>query len=279
LIVEGEVYMSKDGFKKLNRERERAGKPLFANPRNVAAGSVRQLDPKVAATRPLHAFLYDLEQGDEAFPDTQQDELQYLRALGLPVNRHDESFKDIDGVISFWKNWEGKKREAEDYLIDGIVVKVALRRQQELLGHTGKGPRYAIALKFPAEEVTTIVESIELQVGRTGKLTPVANLRPTLVAGSTVSRATLHNEDFIKEKDIRIGDTVILRKAGDVIPEIVAVLTEFRDGTQKRWAFPTHSTLCGGDGKIVRVKGEASRTLFLNLRLTLMGLAARPYGF
>jgi DNA ligase (NAD+) len=258
LIVEGEVYMSKDGFKKLNRERERAGKPLFANPRNVAAGSVRQLDPGVAAKRPLHAFLYDLEQGDETFPDTQQDELQYLRALGLPVNPHDESFKDIDGVISFWETWEGKKREAEDYLIDGIVVKVALRRQQELLGHTGKGPRYAIALKFPAEEVTTIVESIELQVGRTGKLTPVANLRPTLVAGSTVSRATLHNEDFIKEKDIRIGDTVILRKAGDVIPEIVAVLTEFRDGTQKRWTFPTHSTLCGGDGKIVRVKGEAA---------------------
>lgn len=258
LIVEGEIYMSRKGFEKLNRAREKEGAALFANPRNVAAGSVRQLDPAVAAARPLHSYLYDVERSSEPLPKTQAEELEYLRALGLPVNPHERTVKDVDGIIRYWKGWEGASRENEDYLIDGIVVKVNSRRQQELLGHTGKGPRYAIAMKFAAEQATTIVESITLQVGRTGKLTPVANLRPVSVAGTTVSRATLHNEDFIREKDIREGDTVVIQKAGDIIPEVLQVLTEFRIGNEKKWKFPTRSSLCGGDGAIERIPGEAA---------------------
>lgn len=258
LVVEGEVYMSKEGFRKMNNERRRQHLPEFANPRNVAAGSVRQLDPAVAAERPLHAFLYDLEILSEEMPATQDYELQYLEELGLPVNPERLAAPDIDTVIAYWKEWEGKKRESKDYLIDGIVVKVARRDHQQVLGHTGKGPRYAVALKFAAEEATTVVESIELQIGRTGKLTPVANLRPVQVAGTTVARATLHNEDFVRDKDIRVGDTVIIRKAGDIIPEIVQVLPEFRKKGAKPWTFPTHSPLCGGDGRIERVPGEAA---------------------
>lgn len=257
LVVEGEVYMSRAGFKRLNRARKEKGEPEFANPRNAAAGSVRQLDPKVAAARPLGAFLYDLERYSKAFPATQSLELKELRELGLPVNPHSEHADSIEEVIAYWKAWE-RTRDKQDYLIDGVVVKVEDRAQQEALGHTGKGPRYAIALKFAPEQVTTVIENIGLQIGRTGKLTPVAHLAPVAVAGTTVARATLHNEDFIKEKDIRIGDTVILQKAGDIIPEIVGVLPELRTGTEKRWSFPTHSPLCGGDGAIERVPGEAA---------------------
>ncbi len=258
LIVEGEAYMSKKGFIALNRDRQKRGEALFANPRNIVAGSLRQLDAGAAASRPLAAFLYDIEGLSEEVPATQAAELSYLRTLGLPVNTHEEEVRSIDDVIAYWKKWQGKAREREDYLIDGVVVKVNEREYQKALGHTGKGPRYAIAFKFPAEQVTTVLEDITLQVGRTGKLTPVAHLRPVSVAGTTVSRATLHNEDFIQEKDIRIGDTVILQKAGDIIPEIVQVLPEFRTGKEKAWRFPTSSPLCGGDGAIERVPGEAA---------------------
>ncbi len=257
LIVEGEVYLTRSGFKLLNARRKKEGEPEFANPRNAAAGSVRQLDPSVAHARPLGAFLYDLERYSEAFPETQSDELQLLKKLGFPVNRNSIHADAIEEVIAFWQSWQ-EKRDKEDYLIDGVVVKVEERRQQELLGHTGKGPRYAIALKFAAEQVTTVIEDIGLQIGRTGKLTPVAHLSPVAVAGTTVARATLHNEDFITEKDIRVGDTVILQKAGDIIPEIVGVLKELRSGKEKRWKFPTSSPLCGGDGAIERVPGEAA---------------------
>ncbi len=258
LIVEGEVYMTRSGFKKLNQLRRRNGEPEFANPRNAAAGAVRQLDPKIAQSRPLGAFLYDIERFSEAFPKTQTDELMVLAKLGLPVNTHSIHADTLAEVIKYWNDWHGAKRENEDYLIDGVVVKVEERRQQELLGHTGKGPRYAIALKFAAEQVTTTIEDIGLQIGRTGKLTPVAHLAPVSVAGTTVARATLHNEDFITEKDIRIGDTVILQKAGDIIPEIVEVLPELRSGKERKWKFPTTSPLCGGDGRIERVPGEAA---------------------
>lgn len=258
LIAEGEVYLTISGFKKLNATRKKEGEPEFANPRNAAAGSIRQLDPAIAAKRPLGVFMYDVDQTEEALPQRQTKELEYLRDLNLPVNPHLIHAGTIDDVIHYWKKWQGKAREGEDYLIDGVVVKVEEREYQEALGHTGKGPRYAIALKFPAEQVTTVVEDISLQVGRTGKLTPVAHLRPVSVAGSTVARATLHNEDFITEKDIRIGDTVILQKAGDIIPEIVQVLPEFRNGKEKKWKFPSHSPLCGGDGSIERVPGEAA---------------------
>ncbi len=259
IVVEGEIYMSKKGFDALNKEQAKAGKPLFANPRNIVAGSLRQLDPAAAASRPLGAFLYDIEMLSEPMPATQSEELAYLRSLGFPVNPHEKGGLSIDQAIAYWKQWQGGKREKEDYLIDGVVAKVESREHQAALGHTGKGPRYAIAFKFPAEQVTTVIEDIGLQVGRTGVLTPVAHLKPVTVAGTTVARATLHNEDFIREKDIRVGDTVILQKAGDIIPEIVQVLKEFRTGKEKPWKFPTSSPACGGDGAIERVPGTSAR--------------------
>jgi DNA ligase (NAD+) len=258
LIAEGEVFMTRSGLEKLNKERAKSGLPLFANPRNAAAGSIRQLDPSIAAQRPLAMFLYDVDTLSEAFPKTQSEELAYLHELGLPTNPHTVHNATIDEILKSWEKWQGKARDDEDYQIDGLVLKLESREGQEALGYTGKAPRFAIAFKFPAEQVTTIVEDISLNVGRTGVVTPVAHLRPVSVAGSTVARATLHNEDFIAEKDIRIGDTVILQKAGDVIPEIVQVLTEFRTGKEKRWRFPKSSPLCGGDGTIERVPGMAA---------------------
>lgn len=258
LVAEGEVYLTRSGFEKLNEERQRRGEPLFANPRNAAAGSIRQLDPKVASERPLAAFIYDVAQSSEEIPETQSAELSYLAELGLPVNPEHAHAETLEDIFAYWEKWKGSAREKVDYQIDGVVLKVESRRAQELLGYTGKAPRFGIAYKFPPEQVQTIVEDITLQVGRTGKLTPVAHLRPVLVAGSTVARATLHNEDFIAEKDIRIGDTVILQKAGDVIPEVVAVMKELRPKSSKVWKFPTHSLLCGGDGAIERVPGEAA---------------------
>ena len=258
LIAEGEVYLTRSGFAKLNHERGKAGEPLFANPRNAAAGSLRQLDPGIAAARPLAAFIYDVAQTSEKMPPTQTGELEYLAGLGLPVNPEHRHADSLDEIFSYWEKWKGSAREKVDYQLDGIVLKVESRAMQEALGYTGKAPRFAVAYKFPPEQVETIVEDISLQVGRTGKLTPVAHLRPVLVAGSTVARATLHNEDFIREKDIRVGDTVILQKAGDVIPEVVSVITALRPKEAKSWAFPTHSPLCGGDGRIERVKGEAA---------------------
>jgi DNA ligase (NAD+) len=258
LVVEGEVYLSRSGLAKLNKERAKENLPLFANPRNAAAGSIRQLDPSIAAKRPLAMFLYDIDESSEKLPESQSEELAYIKKLGLPVNLHHTHIDTVEEIFTFWKKWQGKAREKEDYQIDGTVLKVEKRAAQEALGYTGKAPRFAVAFKFPAEQVTTIIEDISLQVGRTGVLTPVAHMRPVGVAGTVVSRATLHNEDFIKEKDIRIGDTVILQKAGDIIPEIVQVLTEFRTGKEKPWKFPTHSPLCGGDGRIERIDGEAA---------------------
>lgn len=258
LIAEGEVYLTRSGFAKLNRLREKQGEPLFANPRNAAAGSIRQLDPKVARSRPLGAFLYDVAQTSETFPVTQSKELSYLKELGLPINSEHTHADSLKEVFQYWRKWKEGAREKVDYQLDGIVLKVESQKMQQLLGYTGKAPRFAIAYKFPPEQVQTIVEDITLQVGRTGKLTPVAHLKAVAVAGTVVARATLHNEDFIKEKDIRIGDTVILQKAGDIIPEIVSVMKELRPRNAKVWKFPTHSTLCGGDGRIERVPGEAA---------------------
>jgi DNA ligase (NAD+) len=227
LTAEGEVYMPISEFNKLNKEQEKNGDEVFANPRNVTAGTIRQLDPRIVASRNLSTFLYDISAYDGVMPETQEAELELLRELGFRVNPHFTHCNDIDEVIAFWKKWTDKK-DKEDYLIDGVVVKVSEHSYQEALGYTGKAPRFGIALKFPAEQVTTVVEDISLQVGRTGVVTPVAHLHPVLVYGSVVSRATLHNEDEIRRLDVRIGDTVILQKAGDVIPDIVQVLTEFR---------------------------------------------------
>ncbi len=271
LVVEGEVFMTRSGLKKLNKEREKAGQPPFANPRNASAGSIRQLDPSIAAQRPLGVFLYDIDtlsepnphgtaspQAKSLFPPTQSEELAYIASLGLPINPHTLHGASLEQIFKFWKKWNGTARDKEDYQIDGVVLKLESRADQEKLGYTGKAPRFAIAYKFPAEQVTTVVEDITLRVGRTGVVTPVAHLRPVAVAGSVVARATLHNEDFIKERDIRIGDTVILQKAGDIIPEIVQVLPELRIGKEKRFKFPTHTPLCGGDGRIERIPGQAA---------------------
>ena len=258
LVAEGEVYLTRSGFSKLNDLRQRQGEPLFANPRNAAAGSIRQLDPSIAAARPLGVFLYDVAATSESFPQTQSEELSYLARLGLPVNPEHLHADSLKEVFTYWQKWKGSAREKVDYQIDGIVLKVESQQQQQILGYTGKAPRFAIAYKFPPEQVQTILEDITLQVGRTGKLTPVAHLRPVAVAGTVVARASLHNEDYIAEKDIRIGDTVILQKAGDIIPEVVSVIIELRMKGAKSWKFPTHSTLCGGSGEVERVPGEAA---------------------
>ncbi|MDZ4225929.1 MAG: NAD-dependent DNA ligase LigA, partial [Patescibacteria group bacterium] len=257
VIVEGEIWMSEDGLKAINRERGRAGEPLFMNPRNAAAGSIRQLDPKVAAARKLDTFMYDVAATSDPLPITQAEELTYMRELGLKVNPHFKLVRDIEEAITYWEEWK-KKNKSQGYWVDGVVIKVNERKFQEALGYTGKAPRFAVAFKFPAEQVTTVVEDIVLQVGRTGVLTPVAHLRPVVVAGSTVSRATLHNEDEIKRLDVRVGDTVILQKAGDVIPDIVKVLTKLRTGKEKPFKWPTRVAECGGEGRIERIPGEAA---------------------
>ena len=257
VIVTGEIWLGKKELKRINTARSKSDEIPFANPRNAAAGSIRQLDPKVAAERKLNGFIYDIDLFEGDFPPNQIDELELLKELGLKVNKHFALCKDIEEVIKYWKLWH-KKADKEDYLVDGLVVKVNEKEYQDILGYTGKAPRYAIAYKFPAEQVTTIVEDIVLQSGRTGVLTPVAHLKPILVAGSVVSRATLHNEDEIQRLDVRVGDTVIIQKAGDVIPDIVSVLKEFRTGKEKLFKFPTHVPECGGDGKIERVPGQAA---------------------
>ena len=256
-VIEGEVWMSEEMLRKVNAQRRAEGEPEFANPRNAAAGSIRQLDPKVAASRNLDSFMYDVAQTSDELPATQWKELQYLRELGCKVNRHAELFGGVEEVVAYWHQWKHKSK-AEGYWVDGVVIKVNERALQERLGYTGKAPRFAIAWKFPAEQVTTTVMGIALQVGRTGVLTPVAHLRPVLVAGSTVSRATLHNEDEIRRLDVRVGDTVVLQKAGDVIPDIVRVLTELRPKGSKPYRWPSSVAECGGSGAIERVPGEAA---------------------
>lgn len=256
-VAEGEVWLSKSQLKKINDEREKQGESPFANPRNAAAGSIRQLDPKIVAVRQLDTFIYDLSFFSEPLPQTQFDELKLLQKLGFKVNKHFTLCKNINEVVAFWKEWEKKSRR-EDYQLDGIVVKVNQKKYQDALGFTGKAPRFAIAFKFAPEQVTTVVEDIRLQIGRTGVLTPVAHLRPVSVAGSVVSRATLHNEDEIKRLDVRVGDTVVIQKAGDVIPDIVKVLIEMRTGKEKPFIFPTVVPECGGDGRIERVPGQVA---------------------
>lgn len=257
IIVEGEIWISKEQFEFLNKQREKNGEELYANPRNVAAGTIRQLDPRIVAERKLNSFIYDIAQIEGSSPETQIDELNLLKNLGFKVNPHMKVCKNIEEVINFWKEWQ-EKNTKQTYQIDGIVIKVSEKQYQDSLGYTGKAPRFAIAFKFPAEQVTTIVEDILFQVGRTGVITPVAQLRPVSVAGSTVARATLHNEDEIKRLDIRIGDTVILQKAGDVIPDIVSVLKEMRTGKEKTFVWPKTIPACGGDGSIERIPGQAA---------------------
>jgi DNA ligase (NAD+) len=255
LIVEGEIWMSKKAFEKLNAEQKKKGEPLFANPRNVAAGSIRQLDPKIAASRKLDSFIYDVALSSSPVPDAQYRELEMLSEHGFKVNKNFKHCRNMGEVIDYWRVWQ-KKKEREDYWIDGVAVKVNERKYQDVLGYTGKGPRFAIAFKFPPHQVTTVVEDIVLQVGRTGVLTPVAHLKPVEVAGTTVSRATLHNEDQIKKLDVRVHDTVIIQKAGDVIPEVVGVVKEMRKAGSKQFNFPDKCPVCGS--AVERVPGESA---------------------
>lgn len=254
-VVEGEVWLGKKQLEDINAGREAAGEDPYANPRNLAAGTVRQLDPKVAAERKLDTFIYDLSLGE--VPPSQAEELNRLKKLGFKVNKEFVVCKNIEEVIKFFHSWHDKK-DKPDYLVDGVVVKVNEEKYQKALGFTGKGPRFALALKFPAEQATTVIEDIQLQVGRTGVVTPVAHLRPVLIAGSTVSRATLHNEDQIKRLDVRVGDTIILQKAGDIIPEVVSVVMDLRPENTKSYKFPKTVSVCGGDGSIERIPGEAA---------------------
>lgn len=253
--VTGEVFMPRESFDQLNKKQESEGKPTFMNPRNAAAGTVRQLDPLVAAERNLDAFWYQIGMNtvQETF-HTHEEKLQLLKELGLKINPYHKQLINESAVADYVEKWT-KKRDSLPYEIDGIVFKVDSLDQQKRMGYTSKCPRYAIAYKFPAEQTSTIVEGITIQVGRTGALTPVAELKPVLVAGSTVSRATLHNEDEMIKKDVRIGDTVIIQKAGDIIPEVVEVLTNLRTGRETIFHFPKHCPVCGSD--VDKPDGEA----------------------
>jgi DNA ligase (NAD+) len=253
--VRGEVYMPRAEFARINAEREEAGLPLYANPRNSGAGSLRQLDPGVTASRRLSFWAYQLLDGSAApgaAPRAQSEALARLEALGFPVEPHREIGLDIEGVLRFLERWQ-EARHSLDYETDGVVVKVDRFDQQERLGMVARAPRWAIAYKFPPEQVETVVEDIVPYVGRTGTLTPVAHLVPAKVAGSTVSRATLHNLDEVRRKDIRIGDHVILQKAGDVIPEVVGPVVEKRTGGERIFEMPGRCPVCGTP--IVRDEG------------------------
>ncbi len=257
ITVVGEAWIGQKDLEKINRERAKENEAVYANTRNLAAGAIRQLDPKMAASRRLDSFVYDIDLYNGKMPTSQSDELSLLKDLGFKINQNFAVFDDLDGVEKFYQGWI-KKRHNLDYGLDGIVIKINSNKIQQALGYTAKSPRWGVAYKFPAEQVTTEVLDIVLQVGRTGVLTPVAHLRPVLVAGSTVSRATLHNEDEIRRLDVRIGDTVILQKAGDVIPDIVSVVKELRTNKQKEFRWPTRVLQCGGNGSIERIPGQAA---------------------
>ncbi|HHV54772.1 MAG TPA: NAD-dependent DNA ligase LigA [Firmicutes bacterium] len=263
LEARGEVYLKKEAFARLNEERAERGEPLFANPRNAAAGSLRQLDPRVTASRPLAFWCYALGYVEPLpspraaglkLPDTHFGRLELLRELGFPVNPHIRVVRGVDALLAYLEEW-GDKRHELDYATDGIVFKVNSIALQERLGATAHAPRWAIAFKFPAEEATTVIREIVVQVGRTGALTPTAVFDPVEIAGSTVSRASLHNEDYIREKDIRIGDTVLVHKAGEVIPEVIKVIPERRTGREVPFVMPEHCPVCGGE--VRREPGEA----------------------
>lgn len=256
LEVRGEVYMAKTEFARLNRLREQNGEALLANPRNAAAGSLRQLDPRATAERALAVFIYGIGVHEGVELTTHARTLEYLQLLGFKVNKFYRVFSDIEEIAEYCRSWADKRSELP-YDIDGLVIKVNDLKSQELLGATAKDPRWAIAFKFPAEQSTTVIEDIMISVGRTGALTPTAVLRPVRLAGSTVSRATLHNEDFIRQKDIRIGDTVVIHKAGDVIPEVVAVVTSARTGSEQPFVMPERCPECGCQA--VRLEEEAAR--------------------
>src|SRR5699024_5355043 len=253
--VRGEAYMPHKSFLALNEAREEQGEEPFANPRNAAAGSLRQLDPKIAAKRNLDVFLYGVGMWQADDPPTHSGRLERIKEMGLKTNPEWKKCSTIDEVIDYIEYWS-TERPNLDYEIDGIVIKVDDLQQQEKLGFTAKSPRSAIAYKFAAEEAVTNLTDIELSVGRTGVVTPTAILDPVKVAGTTVGRASLHNEDLIHEKDIRIGDTVVIKKAGDIIPEVVRVVTDQRTGKEETFYMPDECAACGSE--LVRLEEEVA---------------------
>lgn len=252
--VRGEVFISKEGFLKLNQERAREGLQLYANPRNTAAGSVRQLDPKITARRPLDIFIYGLGRSDEEIPDSHWEGMQMLKGLGFKINQENRLVTDIQEVMDFCHKWT-EERHKLPYEADGVVVKVDSRRFWDQLGIVGREPRWAVAFKFPSIQATTKLKSIEINVGRTGSLNPYAVLEPVNVGGVIVKQAALHNDDDIRRKDIRIGDTVILHRAGEVIPQIIGPVLSLRTGQEKVFELPRQCPVCGGE--VVKPEGEA----------------------
>jgi len=251
--LRGEIYLAKSEFQRLNEERLENDESPFANPRNAAAGSVRQLDSKIAAQRSLSILIYDLISHSGREFETHLEVFSYLREQGFKVNWH-QSAADIEAVIEICEQWQ-EERESLDFEIDGLVIKINNLALREKLGSTARSPRWAIAYKFPAQQKTTKIKDIEISLGRTGALTPTAILEPVELAGSTVSRATLHNEDEIIRKDIRIGDTVLVQKAGDIIPEVIKVIKDDRDGSEKEFKMPENCPVCGSE--VIRPEGEA----------------------
>jgi len=253
--VRGEVFMSLKGFERMNERARERGEKVFVNPRNAAAGSLRQLDPRITAARPLRAFFYGLGVLEGApLPSGQARLLEWLRALGLPVSPEVRAVRGVAGCLAYYQDL-GKRRSALPYQIDGVVYKVDSRADQERLGFVSRAPRWAIAHKFPAEEALTRVLGIEFNVGRTGALTPIARLEPVFVGGVTVSNVTLHNIDEVHRKDVRVGDTVIVRRAGDVIPELVSVVAERRPAATAVVKLPERCPVC--NSRVLRVEGEA----------------------
>jgi len=255
--VRGEAFLPRKTFEQINQARAEKGEALFANPRNATSGTLRQLDPKIVAQRQLDFFAYTLYIVDDdttIHPQTQAESLQHLKEMGFKVNPHRTICDSLQAVGKYYQQWQ-EKREELPYETDGVVVKINSYAVQQQLGFTQKFPRWAIALKFPAQEAPTRLKDITVNVGRTGAVTPLAHLDPVALAGTIVQRATLHNTDFIKELDVRIGDTVIVRKAGDIIPEIVRVLPELRPESAQPFTMPTHCPECGSS--LVRPQGEA----------------------
>lgn len=254
LIVRGEVFIGKEEFDKLNEEREVMGETLFANARNAAAGSLRQLDSKITAKRPLDIFIFNIQKIENNSINSHYEQLQYLEKLGfnvIPIRRYCNGINEaIEAIKKI-----GEDREKLKFGIDGAVIKIDNLEERKILGTTYKVPRWAIAYKYPPEQKETLLKDIICQVGRTGAITPMAILEPVKVAGSTISKTTLHNEDFIKEKDLKIGDIVVIQKAGDVIPEVVEVKKEKRTGNEKEFVMPDKCPVCGGPA--IREEGEA----------------------
>ncbi len=255
IIVRGEVFIGKKDFEKMNEEREENEESLFANARNAAAGSLRQLDSSIAAQRPLDIYIFNVQKSDTIEFKSHIESLRYLEKIGFNVNPVKIECNTISEVIKEI-NYIGENRENLSFGIDGAVIKVDDLKQREVLGTNYKTPKWAIAYKYPPEQKETLLKDIVFQVGRTGAITPMAILEPVKVAGSTISKTTLHNEDFIKEKDLRIGDTVVIQKAGDVIPEVVKVIKEKRTGNEKEFEMPKKCPVCGADA--VREEGEAA---------------------